>query len=96
MYWFRINKTIILSVYLYGCETCALPLKEEKKLRVFENKILRKISVPKRDKQADEWKKMHNVELHNLYGNAEIIRKLKSHRLRWSGHVQRMGDGRRA
>ena len=63
---------------------------------VFENKILREILGPKGDEQIGKWRKLHNLEIHNLYGNADIIRMLKSHRFRWAGHVARMGDGRRA
>ena len=58
---------------------------------MFENKILRKIFGPKRDEQKDEWRKLHIVELHNLYGNADIIKTLTSRILRWAGHVARMG-----
>ena len=70
-------------------------MREEKKLRIFEYKIDRKIFGPKTDEQIDEWRKLHDVELGNLYGNADIIRTLKSRGLRWAGHVARMGDGRR-
>ena len=69
---------------------------EKKKLRLFENKILKKNFGPKRDEQTDEQRKLYNVKLHNLYENADIIRTLKSFRLRWVKHVARMGDGRRA
>ena len=66
------------------------------KLRVFKNKTLRKIFGPKGEEQIDGWRKLHNVELHNLYENADIIRTLKSRRFRWAVYVARMGDGRRA
>ena len=69
-------KKIIPSV-LYGSETWSFTLREEKKLRIFENKILRKIFGPKRGEQTGEWRKAHNVELHNSFGNADIISKLK-------------------
>ena len=65
-------------------------------MRVFQNKILKKISVPKRDNQTNERRELRNMELYNLYGNANIIRTLKSHRLWWTGHFTRKGDGRRA
>ncbi|MEB2589631.1 reverse transcriptase domain-containing protein, partial [Bacillus cereus] len=90
----KIYKTVILPVVLYGCETWSLTLKEEHKLRVFENKILRKIFGPKRDEETGEWRRLHNLELHNLYSCPDIIRIIKSRRLRWAGHVARMGEER--
>jgi hypothetical protein len=63
----KIYKTIILPVVLYGCETWSLTLREEHRLRVFENRVLRRIFVPKRDEMTGEWRKLHNEELHNLY-----------------------------
>ena len=83
-------KTIILPVVLYGCETWSLTLREEHRLRVFENKILRKIFGAKRDEITGEWRKLHNAELHAFYSSHNIIRNLKSRRLRWAGHVARM------
>jgi hypothetical protein len=73
----KIYKTIILPV-LYGCETWALMLREEHRLRVFENRVLRRIFGPKRDEVAGEWRKLHNEELHNLYSFPDIIRQVKS------------------
>ena len=73
-------KTIILVVVLYGCETWSLTLKEEYRLRVFENKVLRKIFGAKRDEITGEWRKLHHVELHALYSSPNIIRNLKSRR----------------
>ena len=70
--------------------------KGREKIARFGNKILRNIFGPKRDKQTGEWRKLHNLELHNLYGNGDIIKTLMSCRLRRAGHVERMGDGRRA
>ncbi|KAJ4448446.1 hypothetical protein ANN_10462 [Periplaneta americana] len=93
---FRIYKTVILPVVLYGCETWTLTLREEHRLWVFENKVLRKIFGAKRDEDAGEWRKLHNTELHALYSSPEIIRNLKSRRLRWAGHVARMGESRNA
>ena len=90
------NKTIILPVLLYGCETWTLTLREEQRLRVFENKVLRKIFGAKRDEVTGEWRKLHNVELHILYSSPDIIRNIKSRRLRWAGHVARMGESRKA
>ncbi|KAJ4436832.1 hypothetical protein ANN_16964 [Periplaneta americana] len=92
----RIYKTVILPVLLYGCETWTLTLREEHRLRVFENKVLRKIFGAKRDEVTGEWRKLHNTELHALYSSPDIIRNLKSRRLRWAGHVARMGESRNA
>ncbi|KAJ4431620.1 hypothetical protein ANN_20219 [Periplaneta americana] len=92
----RIYKTVILPVVLYGCETWTLTLKEEHRLRVFENKVLRKIFGAKRDEVTGEWRKLHNTELHALYSLPDIIRNIKSRRLRWAGHVARMGESRNA
>jgi hypothetical protein len=61
---------------------------------VFENRVLRRIFGPKRDKVTGEWTKLHNRELHNLYSSPDIIRQMKLRRMRWAGHVARMGDGR--
>jgi hypothetical protein len=83
----RTYKTIILPVVLYGCETWFLTLREEHRLRVFENRVLRRISGLK----TDEVRKLHNEELHNLYSSASIITMIKSRRMRWAGHVARMG-----
>jgi hypothetical protein len=69
----RIYRTIILTVVLYGCETWSLTLREERRLRVFENKVLRRILGPKRDEVKGEWRKLHNEELHNLYSLQNII-----------------------
>jgi hypothetical protein len=74
----RIYKTVILPVDLYGCETWSLMLREEHRLRVFENKVLRRIFGPKRDEVMGEWRKLHNEELHNLYSSPDIIRQVKS------------------
>ncbi|KAJ4426772.1 hypothetical protein ANN_26571 [Periplaneta americana] len=70
----RIYKAVILPVLLYGCETWTLTLREEHRLRVFENKVLRKISGAKRDEVTGEWRKLHNTELHALYSSPDIIR----------------------
>jgi hypothetical protein len=68
-----------------------LILREEHRLRVFENRVLRRIFGPKRDEMTGEWKKLHNEELRNLYSSPSIIRIIKSRRMRWSEHVTRMG-----
>jgi hypothetical protein len=91
----KIYKTIILPVVLYGCEIWSLTLREEHRLRVFENRVLRRIFLPKRDEVTGEWRKLHNEELHNLYSYPAIIRQDKSRRMRWAGHVARMGDERK-
>jgi hypothetical protein len=90
---FRIYKTIILPVVLYGCEKWSLSVREEHKLRVFENRVLR-IFGPKRDGVTGGWKKLHNEALHNVYSSPCIIRIIKSSRMRWAGNVARMGEKR--
>jgi hypothetical protein len=87
---------IILPMVLYMCETWSLTLREEHRLRVFENRVLRRIFGPKRDEVTDEWRKLHNEELHDLYSSPSIIRIIKSRRMRWTGHVARMGEKRNA
>jgi hypothetical protein len=82
----RIYKTIILPVVLYGCETWSLAVKEEHKLRVFENRALRRIFGPKRNGVTGGWRKLHNKELHNLHSSPSIIRIIKSRRM-WARHV---------
>jgi hypothetical protein len=91
---FKIYKIIILPVVFYGCETWSLISREEHRLRVFENRVLRGVFEPKRDEVTGEWRKLHNVVLHNLYSSPDIIRQIKSRRMRWAGHVARMGEGR--
>ena len=83
-------KSIILPVVLYGCETWSLTLREEHRLRMFENKVLQKIFGAKKDEITGEWRKLHNAELHALYSSPNIIRSPKLRRLRWAGHVARM------
>jgi hypothetical protein len=91
----KIYKTIILPVVLYGFETWSLMLKEEHRLRVTENRVLRRIFGPKRDEVTGDWRKLHNEELHNLCTSPDIIRQVKSRRMRWAGHVARMEDERK-
>jgi hypothetical protein len=80
-------------VVLYGCETWSLTVREEHKLRVFENRVLR-IFGPKKDGVMGGWRKLHDEELHNLYSSPSIIRIIKSRRMRWAGHVACMGGKR--
>jgi len=79
---------------VYGCETWSLTLREERKLRVFENKVLRRIFGPRRDEVTEEWMRLHNEELNVLYSSPSIVRVIKSRRMRWAGHVARMGEER--
>ena len=81
---------------MYGCETWSLTLREEHRLRAFENKVLRKIFGAKRDEITGEWRKLHNAELDALYSSPNIIRNPKSRRLRWAEHVARIVQFRNA
>jgi hypothetical protein len=90
----KIYRTIILPAVLYGCETWSVRLREEHRLRVFENRVLRRIFGPKRNEVTGEWRRLYNVERNDLYSSPTIIRVIKPRRIRWEGHVARMGDGR--
>jgi hypothetical protein len=92
----KIYKTIILPVVLYGCETLSLTLREENRLRVFENGVLRRVFGPKRAEVTGGWRKLHNEELHGLYSSPSIVRVIKARSMRWAGHVARMGEVRGA
>jgi hypothetical protein len=83
---------MILPVVLYGCETWSLALREEHRLRVFENKDLRRIFGPKGFEVTGGWKKLHNEDFLDLYSSPSIIRIIKSERMRWEGHVARKGE----
>jgi hypothetical protein len=85
----RIYRTVILPVVLYGCETCSLTLKEGRRLRVFDNRVLRRIFGPKRDEVTGEWRKLHNEELNDTYFSPNIVWVIKSRRRKLSGHVAR-------
>jgi hypothetical protein len=87
-------KIKILPVVLYGCETWSLTLREEHRLRVFENKVLREIFGPKRDVVTGEWRKLHNKELNDLHSLLNIVQVIKSRRMGWVGHVAGMGERR--
>jgi len=90
----KIYRTVILPVVLYGSETWSLTLREERKLGVFENMVLRRIFGPRRDEVTGEWRRLHNEELNDLYSSSNIVRVIKSRRMRWAGHVARMGKER--
>ena len=83
-----------MSVVLYGSETWSLTLREERKLMVFENKVLRRILGPRRDDVTGEWRRLHNEELNDLYCSPNIVRVIKWRRMVWAGHVARMGEER--
>jgi hypothetical protein len=86
----RICRTIMLPVVLYGCETWSLTLREEYRLRVFENRVLRRIFGPRRDDLRGEWRKLHIEELRDLHSSLSIIRMIDFRRVRWEGNVARM------
>jgi hypothetical protein len=90
----KIFETTILPVVLYGCETRSLTSREEHRLRVFENRVLRRIFGAKSYEVKGQWRKLHSGELHNVYSSPDIIRQIKSKRMRWAGHVARMEGGR--
>jgi len=90
----KIYRTKILSVVLYGCEAWSLTLREERKLRVFEYMVLRRIFGPRRDEVTGEWKRLYNEELNDLYSSPNIVRVIKSRRMIWAGHVASMGEER--
>jgi len=90
----KIYRTVILRVVFYGCETWSLTLKEERRLRVFENRVLSGVFEAKGDEVTGEWRKLHNEELSDLYCSQNIFRLVKSRRMRWAGYVACMGDRR--
>ena len=89
----KIYRTIMLPFVLYGCEIWSLTLREERRLRVFENRVLRIVFGPKRNEVRGEWRKLHNEELSDFYSLPNIVLVVKSRRMRWAGHVTRMGRG---
>ena len=90
----KIYRNKILPVVLYGCEIWSLTLKEERKRRMFENMVLRGIFGPRRDEVTGKWRRLHNEELNDLYSSPNIVRVIKSRRMRWAGYVARMGEER--
>jgi hypothetical protein len=88
----KICKTIILPVVLYGCETWSLKLREEHRLRDFENRVLRRIFGSKRDEMTGEWRKLHSEELHNLYSSPDIIRQVKANKVGGAYGTHRKGE----
>jgi hypothetical protein len=85
----KLYKTVVLPIVLYGCETWSLTLREEHRLRVFENRVLRMFG--RKRKEDGSWRKLHNDELHSLYSSPNSVRVIKSRRMMWAGHVARMG-----
>jgi hypothetical protein len=92
----KIYRIIILPVVLYECGSWSLTLREERRLRVFENRVLRRVFGPRSDEVTGEWRKLHNEELNELYSLPNIVRVVKSRTMRWVGHVARMGEERGA
>jgi hypothetical protein len=85
---------VVSRLLLYGSETWSLTLREERRLRVFENRVLRRIFGPKRDEVTGEWRKLQNEELHDMYPSPSIVEVIRSRRS-WAGHVARVGERRR-
>jgi len=90
----KIYRIIILTVVLYGCETWSLILREQRKLRVFENMVLKRIFGPRRDEVTGEWRRLPSEKLNDLYPLPNVVWVIKSRRMRWAGHVARMGEER--
>ena len=88
----NIYRTIILRVVLYGCETWLLILRDEHRLRMFENRVMGRIFGPKRKEVTRKWRKLHNEELNSLYSLPNIIQVIISRRMGWAGHVARLGE----
>jgi len=87
---------MVLPVVLYECETWSLILREDHRLRVFENRVLRRIFGPKRDEVTGPWRKLRIEKLNYLYSSPNIVRVIKSRRMKWVGHLARMGERRSA
>jgi len=83
----KIYTITILPVVLHGCETWSFTLTEEHRLRVFENRVVRRIFGPKREEVAEGWGRLHNEEFHNSFASENVIGVMKSRRMRWAGHA---------
>jgi len=90
----KIYRIIILPDVLYGCETWSLTLREESRLRMFENRVLRRIFGPKRDEVTGKWSKLYNDKINDLHSSPNTLRVIKSRRMRWTGHIVRMWQRR--
>jgi hypothetical protein len=90
----NVVKTVILRFVLYGCETWSLTLREERRMRAFENRVFKRIFWPKRDEVTGEWRKLHNEKHNDLYSLPNIIRVTKSSRRGWTRHVVCMVERR--
>jgi hypothetical protein len=90
----KIYRTIILPVVWYGCETWSLTMGEKRRLRVFQIRVLRRLFGPKMDEVTEEWRKLHNAELNDLYPSSNTAQVIKAKRMRWAWYVARMGEKR--
>jgi len=88
----KIYRTVILPVVLYGRETCSLTLREKRRLRVFENRVYRRIFGPNRDEETGKWRKLHNEDMNDPYPSPNIVRVIRSSRMRWGCHMAHMGS----
>jgi hypothetical protein len=86
----ELRKTVILPVIMCRYVTWSVVLREEHRLRVYENRVLSRICGPKREEVTGDWRRLHNDELHNLYGSPNIITVIKLRRMKWAGHIARM------
>jgi hypothetical protein len=83
----KIYRTIILPIVLYGCKAWSLTLREERRLKMFENRVLRRLFGPKRDEVTWKWRKLHNEELNDAYSLPNIVRVVKSRRILWAKQI---------
>jgi hypothetical protein len=91
---FKDYTELLLCLLFCGCETWLLILREERRLRVLENRVLRRIFGPRRDEATGEWRRLHNEELNDLYSSTNIVRVINSRKMRWAVHVARVGERR--